>query len=207
MRARYSDRLEAARASADAEGVGAHATTAVDAGAARWPLAAALLIAVAAGSAGYLVGSYLQRAPRTEASFVLNAIGAHSVYVPEVRHPVEVKADEEHLIRWLTGASARRSAPSLVDRGWKLMGGRLLPTSACPRRSSCTRTPRVAVSRALYPQGDGPQQHSSSLPSGMAWARSIGSTGRSPMRLPAGSARGADGSGRRRLRPARAAVR
>ena len=76
----------------------------------RWPLAAALLIAVAAGSAGYLVGSYLQRAPCTEASFVLNAIGAHSVYVPEVRHPVEVKADEEHLIRWLTRASARRSA-------------------------------------------------------------------------------------------------
>ena len=52
---------------------------------------------------------------------------------PEVRHPVEVKADEEHLVRWLTrrvGAPIR--APSLVDRGWKLMGGRLLPDLGLP---------------------------------------------------------------------------
>ena len=34
-------------------------------------------------------------APRPEPSFVTTAIGAHSVYVPEVRHPVEVGAAEE----------------------------------------------------------------------------------------------------------------
>jgi anti-sigma factor RsiW len=96
-------------------------------------LAAALLIALTAGLAGYLVRDLLAGAPRAEPSFVLNAIGAHSVYVPEVRHPVEVKADEEHLIRWLTrrvGAPIR--APSLVERGWKLMGGRLLPDLGLP---------------------------------------------------------------------------
>ena len=92
-----------------------------------------LLVALTAGLAGYLVRDYWTGAPRAEPSFVLNAIGAHSVYVPEVRHPVEVKADEEHLIRWLTrrvGAPIR--APSLVDRGWKLMGGRLLPDLGLP---------------------------------------------------------------------------
>jgi anti-sigma factor RsiW len=53
--------------------------------------------------------------------------------VPEVRHPVEVRADEEHLIRWLTrrvGAPIR--APSLAEQGWKLMGGRLLPDIDVP---------------------------------------------------------------------------
>ncbi len=99
----------------------------------RWSLAAALLIAITAGLAGYFVRGFVAGAPRTETSFVLNAIGAHSVYLPEVRHPVEVKADEEHLIRWLTrrvGAPIR--APSLVERGWKLMGGRLLPDLGLP---------------------------------------------------------------------------
>jgi anti-sigma factor RsiW len=99
----------------------------------QWSLAAALLIAFTAGLAGYFVRGFVAGAPPTEPSFVLNAIGAHSVYVPEVRHPVEVKADEEHLVRWLTrrvGAPIR--APSLVDRGWKLMGGRLLPDLGLP---------------------------------------------------------------------------
>jgi anti-sigma factor RsiW len=60
--------------------------------------------------------------------FVVTALAAHTTYVPEVRHAVEVKADEAHLIRWLTkriGADVR--APVLSDHGWKLMGGRLLP--------------------------------------------------------------------------------
>lgn len=108
----------------------------------RWPaalasrqaaLAAALLIALTAGLAGFLARGLMPEAPRAEPSFVVNAIGAHSVYVPEVRHPVEVKAAEEHLVRWLAkrvGAPIR--APSLVDAGWKLMGGRLLPDHGLP---------------------------------------------------------------------------
>ncbi len=64
---------------------------------------------------------------------MINAIGAHSVYVPEVRHPVEVKAAEEHLVRWLTRrVGAPFVAPSLVEHGWKLMGGRLVPDSGLP---------------------------------------------------------------------------
>ncbi len=70
---------------------------------------------------------------RQEPAFVINAIGAHSVYVPEVRHPVEVKAAEEHLVRWLDRrVGAPFVAPSLVEHGWKLMGGRLVPDSGLP---------------------------------------------------------------------------
>jgi anti-sigma factor RsiW len=54
---------------------------------------------------------------------------AHVTYSPEVRHPVEVGADqEEHLVAWLSkrlGASVR--APKLEDLGYSLVGGRLLP--------------------------------------------------------------------------------
>ena len=75
------------------------------------------------------------------------ALGAHTVFVPEVRHPVEVKADEAHLVRWLAkrvGADVR--APALGSMGWQLMGGRLLPDQeACRPRSSCTRTPAAGA--------------------------------------------------------------
>ncbi len=82
--------------------------------------------------AGYIVRD-VRVEHRQELAFVVNAIGAHSVYVPEVRHPVEVKAAEEHLVRWLNRrVGAPFVAPSLVEHGWKLMGGRLVPDSGLP---------------------------------------------------------------------------
>jgi anti-sigma factor RsiW len=56
---------------------------------------------------------------------------AHSAYAAEVRHPVEVGADEEeHLVRWLTNRMGKPvKAPRLEEQGYRLMGGRLLPGS------------------------------------------------------------------------------
>jgi len=98
---------------------------------ARW--AAAIAVVIAAGAAGYLVRGLLAETRGSEAAFVTTALGAHTVYVPEVRHPVEVKADEAHLVRWLAkrvGADVR--APALGSLGWRLMGGRLLPDQGLP---------------------------------------------------------------------------
>ncbi len=92
----------------------------------RWVAAAILLIA--AGAVGYLGRGLLAEPRGAEVAFVATALGAHTVYVPEVRHPVEVRADEAHLVRWLAkrvGADVR--APALGNLGWRLMGGRLLP--------------------------------------------------------------------------------
>ena len=54
---------------------------------------------------------------------------AHATYSPEVRHPVEVGADDEqHLVNWLSkrlGIKVR--APKLDEAGMSLVGGRLLP--------------------------------------------------------------------------------
>ena len=61
--------------------------------------------------------------------FVKRAAVAHATYSPEVRHPVEVGADQEqHLVAWLSkrlGAPVR--APKLEAVGYGLVGGRLLP--------------------------------------------------------------------------------
>jgi anti-sigma factor RsiW len=54
---------------------------------------------------------------------------AHAVFVPEVRHPVEVGADQEaHLVKWLSKRlGAELKPPKLDDAGYRLVGGRLLP--------------------------------------------------------------------------------
>ncbi len=98
------------------------------------PLAAGILVAALAGAGGYFARGLTTETRRPESTFVTTAIGAHSVYVPEVRHPVEVGAAEEaHLVQWLTkriGANVR--APALAPLGWKLVGGRLLPDRGLP---------------------------------------------------------------------------
>jgi anti-sigma factor RsiW len=91
-------------------------------------VAATAALALCAAAAGYAARGLMGEPRGPEAAFVATAMGAHTVYVPEVRHPVEVRADEAHLVRWLAkrvGADVR--APALGNAGWKLMGGRLLP--------------------------------------------------------------------------------
>jgi anti-sigma factor RsiW len=62
------------------------------------------------------------------------AISAHAVYEPEVRHPVEVGAEQErHLVGWLSKRLDHPLlAPDLSGRGFELVGGRLLPVSGHP---------------------------------------------------------------------------
>jgi anti-sigma factor RsiW len=63
------------------------------------------------------------------AALARRAAVAHATYSPEVRHPVEVGADQEaHLVAWLSkrlGTQLR--APKLESVGYSLVGGRLLP--------------------------------------------------------------------------------
>jgi anti-sigma factor RsiW len=75
---------------------------------------------------------------------------AHATYSPEVRHPVEVGADQEaHLVAWLSkrlGAPLR--APKLEAVGYSLVGGRLLPGDTGPVAHfmyQCNRGTRVTL--------------------------------------------------------------
>lgn len=92
----------------------------------RWGgLAATLALGVAVG---YLARGWLA-APATTRVIAREAVLAHAAYVPEIRHPVEVTAaEEQHLVAWLSKRLAVPiRAPSLLDAGYQLLGGRLLP--------------------------------------------------------------------------------
>lgn len=67
--------------------------------------------------------------------FIHQAALAHSVYVPETRHPVEVTAaQQEHLVQWLSKRVGKPlKVPNLSALGFDLVGGRLLPGDAGAR--------------------------------------------------------------------------
>jgi len=103
----------------------------------RLAAAAAALAWVAIGAVGgwQLHEFYESRsAPALQAPIARHAAVAHATYSPEVRHPVEVGADQEaHLVAWLSkrlGAKVR--APNLEAVGYGLVGGRLLPGESGP---------------------------------------------------------------------------
>lgn len=101
----------------------------------RWkPAAAAIALFVAGAAVGWGAHEMQARRDLGTAQLVRQAVAAHVVYVPEVVHPVEVKASEEaHLVAWLSkrlGNPVR--APKLAKVGFALVGGRLLPDSGSP---------------------------------------------------------------------------
>ena len=95
---------------------------------ARFAVAAGwLIVGIFSGWIAHaLVGT---RGASTPTSFARQAALAHTVYSPEVRHPVEVGADQqEHLVNWLSKRlGAKLKTPVLTAEGFELVGGRLLP--------------------------------------------------------------------------------
>lgn len=91
--------------------------------------AAAVLAAVVGGAAGWVGRAASAPRPPTSVEIsIAEALSAHRLYIAEVRHPVEVRAAEQHLIPWLSkrvGAALR--VPDLKEYSLQLLGGRLLP--------------------------------------------------------------------------------
>jgi len=103
---------------------------------ARWQhwggMAAAVLLAFGLGWGSHV--QWQSRQARGEPapaamSFAHQAVAAHAVYLPEVRHPVEVEAaQQQHLVQWLSKRLNRQlKVPNLSAAGFELVGGRLLP--------------------------------------------------------------------------------
>lgn len=96
--------------------------------------AAAMAWMVLGGVIGWQLGGLQQSGSANSAAFARRAAIAHVVYSPEVRHPVEVGADQEgHLVNWLSkrlGTQLR--IPHLGSIGYTLVGGRLLPGDRGP---------------------------------------------------------------------------
>jgi anti-sigma factor RsiW len=102
-------------------------------------IAAAVALLLAGGIGGWGAHDLLP-ALNSSASAVLasavfdDAIAAHRTYSVEIRHPVEVGANEEaHLVQWLSKRLGHQLiVPDLSTLGFRLMGGRLLPADSGP---------------------------------------------------------------------------
>jgi len=102
---------------------------------ARWPQ-----FALAAGALGLSFGlGWIARAYQPDRAMEMAALPrsaaiAYAVYAPEVRHPVEVAADQQdHLVKWLSKRLGRDlKVPVLTQQGFELVGGRLLPGGKGP---------------------------------------------------------------------------
>jgi len=95
-------------------------------------IAAGIALFIAGGLAGW-GGNDLSRpelAQVAEPHFTRYAVSAHRIYTREVRHAVEVPANQEkHLVRWLSKRLGHQlKVPGLQSVGFELVGGRLLAT-------------------------------------------------------------------------------
>ena len=131
-----------------------------------WRQAAAVVLLLGAGVTG---GRYWGQRESAEPAlavapappFVRDAALAHTVFVPEKRHPVEVAAsDEAHLVQWLSRRlGAPLKAPSLASHGYHLLGGRLLPGEGAPRAQFMYENDqgaRVTLYVAVFATGSSP---------------------------------------------------
>ncbi|WP_188259986.1 anti-sigma factor family protein [Azospirillum tabaci] len=96
--------------------------------------AAVLLVFVAGGAGGWWLRGWTGGVGGGGAAFVADAVAAHRVFAVEVRHPVEVGADQEaHLVGWLSKRLGKPlQAPRLAGKGYDLVGGRLLSDARGP---------------------------------------------------------------------------
>jgi anti-sigma factor RsiW len=110
--------------------------------AARHPPALFRLTGIAAALVGLVLGGTLGAAggiwwgsrsssqPGARMAVADSAIAAHRIYVGERLHPVEVPGEQEaHLVQWLSRRVGKPlKAPDLNTQGYRLIGGRLLPS-------------------------------------------------------------------------------
>jgi len=95
--------------------------------------AAVLLVACAAGAGGWFGHAWIGGEDQLRAA-TENAVAAYQTFSVEVRHPVEVRAEEgAHLQQWLSNRLQRPlTPPDLATLGYRLIGGRVLPAAAVP---------------------------------------------------------------------------
>ena len=104
----------------------------------RLVYAASILLAVTIGMvSGWYGHSRLQQPVNlqpTAETLVKDAFAFHAIYTPEIKHPVEVKADQyTHLVKWLSKRlETPIRIPDLKPSGFNLLGGRLLTSEERP---------------------------------------------------------------------------
>jgi anti-sigma factor RsiW len=96
------------------------------------PLAAMFAFLMLSGAGGWFAAQNMGALHSTD--LASRALIAHQVYAPEMRHPVEVAANErEDLRAWLSKrVGATVTIPALDFHGYQFLGGRLLASDNGP---------------------------------------------------------------------------
>lgn len=91
-----------------------------------------LVLGGALGAGAMWWGTQAPSPSAAQAAVADNAIAAYRLYVSERLHPVEVPGDQEtHLVQWLSRRVGKPlKAPDLKAQGYRLVGGRLLPSGS-----------------------------------------------------------------------------
>jgi anti-sigma factor RsiW len=91
-------------------------------------IAAALLLVLIGSGIGWFGRDVVLPGEAASDRLISAAITAHTLYVNEKTHAVEVAAGSPNLMTWLSNRIATPiDAPDLVAQGFSLVGGRLLP--------------------------------------------------------------------------------
>lgn len=144
----------------------------------RWAMAAAAALLVCAGGLG---GWSLRgiAAPPSEGVQALarEAAASYAAYAPDEVRPVEIRAsDRDTLANWTTRRVGRHVAiPDLTAAGYRLMGGRVVPTDHGPAAvfmyDDDRGTRLVMLARPMRSDRDMPMApHAEGDLNGLAWA-------------------------------------
>jgi anti-sigma factor RsiW len=113
-----------------------------------WSLRAAAALLILGGAAGWLLNDAGNPSANYFAELTGVASEAHRIYAAEVRHPVEVAAEEQaHLFAWLSNRLGSAVwAPNLSDQGYSPWSGAVCcPRATAPPPNSCTKPRRASV--------------------------------------------------------------
>ncbi len=96
-------------------------------------MAASVVLLLFGAAGGWFAKDAMSPKASAAANFVHHAVGAHVVFTREKRHAVEAKAEEKHLVGWLSNRVGRRlNPPVLKSAGYDLVGGRLVADDGAP---------------------------------------------------------------------------
>ncbi|WP_368517645.1 anti-sigma factor [Rhizobium sp.] len=95
--------------------------------------AAVLLLAIGA-TGGWMMKGYTPPPTEGVAALAQEASASYDAFAPDRLHPVEVRAGEGDTLQQFAAATLGRSAtiPDLSKAGYRLMGGRVIPTAHGP---------------------------------------------------------------------------
>ncbi|GGF71380.1 hypothetical protein GCM10007301_33870 [Azorhizobium oxalatiphilum] len=145
---------------------------------ARWSMAAAAVVLLAIGAAGGWSMRGMDLMP-TEGIQALSreATASYAVYAPDHIRPVEVRADDASALDDWTSQRLGRAVtiPDLKSAGYRLMGGRVVPTEHGPAAlfmyDDDKGTRLVMLARPMKAEGNAPMSpHEQGDVNGFSWA-------------------------------------